>query len=297
MQLDKFKVQLAVVLNDQRLLGDYTATEKLDGVRAVALKYADGFHLFSRQGREITGLNDVISDLNSADIEHEVLDGELLVSRRSRDASADFRKTMSITNTKGDKTGIKYHIFDVERSREAFLNHFSINMYSERRTTLNRLKTALKGRKNVTVVPELYTGSDMSEIHKIYDDIITRGGEGVVLNRNSAMYHFGRGNDMLKIKQQYDNDGKIVGFKRGLGRFSNNLGALEVTYKDTVVILGTGFTDANRQYIWDNQDSLIGSIVTYKFTSETHDNQGNINLRFARFVSLRPDKNDPNFEN
>lgn len=296
MRLDKFKVQLAVVLNDQRLLGDYTATEKLDGVRAVALKYADGFHLFSRQGREITGLNDVISDLNSADVEHEVLDGELLISRRSRDASADFRKTMSITNSKGTKTGIKYHIFDVERSREAFLNHFSINMYSERRTTLNRLKMALKGLKNVTVVPELYTGSDMSEVHRIYDDIITRGGEGVVLNRNSAMYHFGRGNDMLKIKQQYDNDGRIVGFKRGLGRFSDSLGALEVTYKDTVVTLGTGFTDADRQYIWDNRDSLLGSIATYKFTSEKHDNQGNINLRFARFVSLRPDKNDPNFE-
>lgn len=297
MQLEKFKVQLAVVLNDQRLLGDYTATEKLDGVRAVALKYADGFHLFSRQGRELTGLNDVIIDLNSANIEHEVLDGELLISRRSRDASADFLKTMSITNTKGDKTGIKYHIFDVERSREAFLNHFSINMYNERRMTLNRLKMALKGRKNVTVVPELYTGSDMSEIHRIFDDIITRGGEGVVLNRNSAMYHFGRGNDMLKIKQQCDNDGKIVGFKRGLGRFSDSLGALEVTYKDTVITLGTGFTDADRQYIWDNQDSLLGSIATYKFTSETHDNQGNINLRFARFVSLRPDKNDPNFEN
>lgn len=297
MQLDKFKVQLAVVLNDQRLLGDYTATEKLDGVRAVALKYADGFHLFSRQGREITGLNDVISDLNSADIEQDVLDGELLISRRSRDASDDFRKTMSITNTKGDKTGIKYHIFDVERSREAFLNHFSINMYNERRTTLNRLKMALKGRKNVTVVPELYTGSDTSEIHRIYDDIIARGGEGIVLNRNSAMYHFGRGNDMLKIKQQYDNDGKIVGFKRGLGRFSDSLGALEVTYKDTVVTLGTGFTDADRQYIWDNRDKLIGSIVTYKFTSETHDSLGNINLRFARFVSLRPDKNDSNFEN
>lgn len=297
MQLDKFKVQLAIALSDQRLLGDYTATEKLDGVRAVALKYADGFHLFSRQGREITGLNDVIRDLNSADIEQEVLDGELLISRRSKDASADFRKTMSITNTKGDKTGIKYHIFDVESSREAFLNHFSINMYSERRTTLNRLKTALKGRRNVTVVPTLYTGSDTSEIQKIYEDIIVRGGEGVVLNRNSAMYHFGRGNDMLKIKQQYDNDGKIVGFKRGLGRFSDSLGALEVTYKDTVVTLGTGFTDADRQYIWDNQDSLLGSIVTYKFTSETHDNRGNINLRFARFVSLRLDKNDPNFEN
>lgn len=44
-------------------------------------------------------------------------------------------------------------------------------------------------------------------------------------------------------------------------------------------------------------DSLLGTIVTYKFTSETHDNQGNINLKFARFKSLRLDKDEPNFEN
>lgn len=295
--MNDFKVQLAQKTNlDKPLLESYTVTEKLDGVRCIAIRQGNIWKFFNRSGREITELTDIKKELTATDPDCEVLDGELIVSERTDNATNDFRHTISIVNSQHEKAGVTFHIFDVLERSKTFLEQARTNSYIERRKLLERLNRLVKYMPHLTVVPVLYQGRDVAEIKRAFSSIVANGGEGVMLNNDMKPYSYSRSRALLKVKQQYDNDGVITGFTKGTGQFSDSLGALLVTYHDAEIKIGTGFSNEQRDYIWHNQDSLLGTIVTYRFTSESTNDQGNNSVRFARFVSLRDDKNTVNYE-
>ena len=61
------------------------------------------------------------------------------------------------------------------------------------------------------------------------DEIVTKGGEGLMLHRADSLYHSGRSGDLLKLKPWQDAEATVVEILHGKGKFSGMMGSLLVT--------------------------------------------------------------------
>jgi hypothetical protein len=120
-----------------------------------------------------------------------------------------------------------------------------------------------------------------------FGNVISKGGEGVILKDIDSGYFFGKRNDrMLKIKEEVTKDLLVVGFLKGEGKYSDTLGALVVQGKNGVRHSVSGMTDAQRD-MWFVMPSLIhGKVVEVKAMKELPDGS----LREPRFKCIREDK-------
>ena len=119
------------------------------------------------------------------------------------------------------------------------------------------------------------------------------GGEGLILRNPDGVYKFGRSTPKqqlsIKVKFFEQDEFEIVGFEERytntnettineLGYTSrsshkdnlvptNTLGSLVLKCGDTTFKCGTGFTDEQRQEIWDNRDKYLGKLVSVRYMS------------------------------
>lgn len=276
-------------------LNNIYVTEKLDGVRTIAMWSSDdnSFKLFSRSGKEFTGFDDILNDLNNLD-KNFVYDGEMLIKEGSDKAEDSFRETMKIIGAdNSDKSLVAFNIFDVI-DNDGFSIGESKLSYKDRRDIIDSLPTT----DNILTVPVLLIANDFEEIKDKFNELVSGGAEGVMLNKADSKYLSKRHNGILKYKQVYDSEGIVQGVFEGSGEATGKLGGIIVNYKETTVRIGTGFTDQQRTEYWNNPDLIIGKLAQYRYTSVSHNqNNDEVSLRFARFISLREDKNEESFDN
>lgn len=122
------------------------------------------------------------------------------------------------------------------------------------------------------------TMQELFEFTQVFD------GEGVVLKPVDGLYY---GEPYIKNKGSDEFDVKVVGFQEGTNKYQGSLGALIVEDPETLVRskVGTGFTDQERQDIWDNQEMFLGSTVSV----EVHELSPKGALRGPRFIEFHPD--------
>lgn len=276
-------------------LNNIYVTEKLDGVRTIAMWSSDdnSFKLFSRSGKEFTGFDDILNDLNNLD-KNFVYDGEMLIKEGSEKAEDSFRETMKIIGAdNSDRSLVAFNIFDVI-DNDGFSIGESKLSYKDRRDIIDSLPTT----DNILTVPVLLVANDFEEIKDKFNELVSGGAEGVMLNKADSKYLSKRHNGILKYKQVYDSEGIVQGVFEGSGEATGKLGGIIVNYKETTVRIGTGFTDKQRTEYWNNPDLIIGKLAQYRYTSVSHNqNNDEVSLRFARFISLREDKNEESFDN
>ena len=266
-------------------------TEKLDGIRCVAVVKENGVQMFSRQGVPIEGLVDVnkwllfIRDHVGKDF---VFDGELLISGRDDIPSKEqYKRTTMIVRREGIKRDITYNVFDV-LDLDAFESRSCEMPYYQRRQKLDSYCMCLKGLHEVVPLPVLYHGTDTSMIMRHLNAQRTLQHEGVMINLADETYQFGRTNALLKVKVMQDCDLEIIGFEAGKGKFEGTLGALVCDYKGTPVGVGSGLTDEDRRMFWDHQDEYLGRVATIQYFESTHDKDGKESLRFPVFKDICP---------
>lgn len=309
-QVPDFAVQLAkniddsVIQNklskDKESLGLFYITEKFDGVRCIAFIKNGSVQLFKRSGREITDAPEITEELlNIFGNSEHVLDGELLITNSSGRAEDAFRETMTIVGSKDKKIGLTYHVFDELTSVDRFLTQDATRTYELRRNVLESLSGTLNKQPHLRVVDYLYYGNNIDEAYRLRDEIVDRGGEGVMLNTADSIYQFKRTGDLLKLKQLSENDGVIKGVYEGEGENTGRLGGIQITYKDTIINIGSGFSRDERIDYWAHPEKLIGKVASYKFTTESTDQNQDTNVRFGRWKGLRPDKSakDVSYDN
>ncbi|WP_273715101.1 hypothetical protein [Leuconostoc mesenteroides] len=288
-------------------LGNVSITEKLDGVRCIAICHNQQVTIRTRDGREITGLTEIITELVTLDVDG-VFDGELLADIATNDtnrAEDVFRATMKIVGSKSEnKIGLVYHMFDYISSVDDYLVNQNDESYSQRRQALNNQMNAVEALPHLSIVPVLATNTvssidDMTPIFEMANNVIANGGEGVMLNNNESSYEFKRTNALLKVKQVSENDGEVVGTFEGQGALTGLLGGIIVRYKNSTVRVGSGFTLEERQEYANNPDQLIGRMATYAFTTESRNEKGELSVRFPRFKAFRIDKTpkDASYDN
>lgn len=285
--IESWEVQLGSSYEKFKLKDDewFSLSQKLNGNRGSFYNNK----LISRQGKEFTGMQHIISDLNQLGIGW-FYDGELI--RKNIDNVSDgenFRIGTGIINSDAEvKEEIKFVIFDYFPESELRDGHSNAK-YKVRRKMLNELRKIIeeKGLKNIEIVTMVYEGTDQTQIMKWLDYAVEHGWEGLMLNKDST-YKCKRTTDLIKIKRFYTMDLPIVEVLEGDGRLKGTLGALVVKYKDNTVNIGSGFNDETRREFWEDKDNIVGRIVEVKYKEISRDKKTGLeSLQFPIYVGLR----------
>ena len=101
-----------------------------------------------------------------------------------------------------------------------------------------------------------------------------------------APYKFGRGYEIMKMKEFHDVDLPIESLEEGTGKHVGKLGSVRVNLNGVDVNVGSGFSDELREKIWADQDSFVGRIIEVRYQEVTPDGS----LRFPTFVCFRNDR-------
>ncbi|WP_078415183.1 DNA ligase, partial [Campylobacter pinnipediorum] len=171
---------------DQNISGWY-ASEKLDGIRA----YWDGKNLQSRQGKIINAPSYFLKALPDF-----ALDGELYTK------TDEFEKIQSIVmdqipNEK-EWENITYNVFDVPNTNGGLIKRLKVlNDYIDKNNNNNNIQRYIK------LIPQRLI-KDKKELDSFLDEIISSGGEGVVIREPNSKYIKSRSNLNLKYKRFID---------------------------------------------------------------------------------------------
>ena len=274
----------------------FSLSVKLNGVRGT---FFDG-KMFSRQGKEISGLEHIIADITQLfpNADEWVLDGELV--RKNTDGLSDNENFRIGTGLLGqddaDKSCMQFVVFDFLPKKE-FTQGESVLTYKDRLNALKELEKKITDLKltAVTVVEILYTGNDASRIDFYLDEMVSEDKEGLMLNRDSK-YSCKRHNGILKVKRFYTVDLKVTGVEEGSGRNAGRLGAFVVDYKGNTLNVGSGMSDEQREAFWSQRESMPGRVIEVKYKEESSDKKtGLFSLQFPIFVSLREEGKDESY--
>lgn len=274
---------------------EYYLTEKLDGNRCIASYNfeLDRWEFFSRSGRPLK------VDFNMADLPEDItFDGEILsIEQIESPSQENFNKLSGLVNSKElNKTRLIYMIFDIManisyKERRAFIKGICAdkidNIISSNVRILPVLAICTKAHLNATVQHYL-------------DKITSRGGEGVMINLGSWSYQHKRTDKLLKVKNVYTMDMKVIDVLPGTGKNEGLVGSLECWACDAghhnqySCNVGSGLNDYQRNEWAVHPEKIIGKIVEVAYFSVSQNKETRNGtcyaLRFPRFKRVREDK-------
>lgn len=272
----------------------FSISHKLNGSRCL---YYKG-DLYTRSGKKYTGVEHIVNDLKRVLINPNiVVDGELV--RKNIDNKSDsenFQIGVGIANSKAEtKEELKLVIFDMI-TVDDFEKGKSKLTYSERKKSIKLFKTIIQqlNLKNLSVVDMFYEGTDQTQIWKWLDYAEEHDLEGVIVNLD-APYECKRTKNLIKVKLFKECDIRCTRIESGTGRNLNTLGAIICDYKGFICRVGSGFTDEQRNYYYNNPNEIVDKIVTVKYKEETKNKNGGVSLQFPIFQNVRFDKTEPNY--
>ena len=250
-------ILLANVLGQHIDPAAYLVSEKYDGVRAIW----DGKTLRFRSGRTVSA-----PDWFLARLPAEKLDGELWLARDAFERLSGYvRKTSPLDE---DWRQIKYMIFELPDGTGTFADR------------VKRIQTIVGDAKWPQLVAvEQFKVADRATLKRRLDEVVSAGGEGLMLHLADAAYVTGRSDVLLKLKPAFDTEAIVVEHIRGKGKYAGQMGALRVQMPNGKRFnIGTGFSDAMRK-----NPPPVGTNVTYTYRGLT--NKGT--PRFASFLRVR----------
>jgi DNA ligase-1 len=284
--IPKFEVMLAkdgkkCKKLDSILKKGCSVSPKLDGYRCLAIVENGSVSLHTRNGDMYQNFPVIEEALKSAcNGGNYVFDGEIMSDNFNKMQQSAFASTRG--TTVGD---VRYHIFDMIPNVEWITDDFKTPAF-------DRYKTLAEWFKGVTtdrLVPvEREIAYSLSAVLTAERKYINAGYEGAMVNPNIPYYKGKKSNKMLKFKTMLSMDCEIIGFYEGTKRLEGTLGGLIVKQENEVKCeVGTGFSDADRIYIWENQAKFLGRVVEIQYQDLTEKEQ---RMRFPSAIRWRIDK-------
>lgn len=283
-------VQQAYPISDKNRPKDgewFALSQKINGNNAG---YYKG-QLISRQGKPFKGLDHIIKDLKQLpNIDSLFINGELV--RKNYDNLTDndnFQIGTGIINSDdSDKSCIKFIIYEIIPIEE-FEKGESKYTYKQRRSLvlepyahiIEKLDT-----DNIEILPIEYEGTDQSVIEPMLQEAVEKGWEGLMLNKDTKWKNK-RNNGILKIKAFKNADILCTGVVEGEGKYKGTLGLIKCDYKGYELGVGSGFTDEQRRYYWNNPNEIVGRVVQIKYKEETKNKNGGVSVQFPIYQCTR----------
>ena len=293
-----WEVQQAYPLSEKNEPKDgewFALSQKLNGNNC---SYYKG-KLISRQGKEFTGLQHIIDDIEKLP-KHEdfFFNGELM--RKNIDNLPDDQNfqigTGIINSDNEDKSCIYFKIYEVLPVEEFEKGESKLTYKDRRHNVLDPLSVAIyrAGLENIRVVSTIYEGIDKSKIQELLDEADSEGWEGLMLNKDTKWKNK-RNNGILKVKSFKHADILCTDVVEGDGKYKGTLGLIKCDYKGFELGVGSGFTDQQRDYYWNHRNEIVGKIVQIKYKGETKNKQGGLSVQFPIFEIVRNDKTEPSY--
>lgn len=270
--------------------GPYYITEKLDGNRCIA-GYNDSvgdWEFYSRSGKPMRVY------FNMSMLPKFLFDGEVMTREQYLHPSQEnFNGASGTINSHRKDKDLVYIIFDIIAPSLP---------YTARRALLNEMCT---GHSNeVVILPVLDyadTWEELTELApQLRNEVTSRGGEGIMINVGDALYQQKRTDVLLKYKDVFSMDMRVVGLTEGTGKNEGLVGALECVAegdgKKYQCSVGSGLTDWMRINWANDSRGIIGKIVEVEYFSVSQDSNTRgtnvYSLRFPRLKRVRMDKNE-----
>ncbi len=224
----------------------WLCTEKIDGVRAYWNH--NKCNLYTRKGNVIECPKWFKEHLPR----HIDLDGELWIGyEQFNKVSGIARKHVPIDEEWQD---VKYIVFDVPVPNIP---------YEERVVMYSNIVKDLPDNFEY-LVPKPVT--DLDHLLKTLVYMENKGAEGLMIREPGSMYERKRSSCLLKVKSFKDDEGIVVGYEKGKGKYSDLVGTIVLKHKNGQLIhLGTGLTDEDRE-----NPPPLGTMITYKYFEENN---------------------------
>ena len=290
--IPKFEIMLGEQLNeDVDFNRNYILTKKLDGVNLTCFKDGNSISFFTRQGKQVEGLDNLIEQYK--ELPDGVYFGEALYSNEeeAKDRKELYRLSTGELNSKRVFKKITHWIFDYQTLEEWNSEKFT-TPYANTIHTLENI--FLKKYKNIKMVPFVYQGTGKEIAFELLRRAKEDGWEGLVLRYSSSVYQKKRSSDFIKLKTFTEYDLRIIAVKPY--KHPGKLGAF-ICEDDTHTVkasVGGGYSDEQRIEFWKNKENLIGKIIEVKTMEITENKAGEKSLRFPTFIRFRDDKTTTN---
>jgi len=226
-------LQHAQIYKDQNITG-WVMSEKLDGIRG----YWDGKTLLTKRGRVLYPPKEFTKNFPPF-----ALDGELW-SRRQ-----DFEYIQShVLKQEDEWENISYYIFEVPHATGDFYERLAkAEKWFQRHPDLHvhilRQKACLNTK----------------QLQTFLDEVVTKGGEGVMIKNPDLDYISGRTSTILKVKRAQDMEGKVLMVNLDDSKTIMKSLTLEL-HNGIRFKLGNGFSNDQRK-----KPPMVGSKVTFKY--------------------------------
>ena len=267
-------------------------SEKFDGYRARWMP--NDRHFLSRSNKVYSGTPEWFMNV----MPNEYLDGELFAGRENFQDMGVVRKK----NPEDEEwLPIKYFVYDLPEDKGTFEERVVKlkKIVTQATKVWEKVKKDLPEPFSNIPCPIVFTDQikikSMKHLDDIYKDVLSKGGEGVMIKDPVSIYEDKRSDYMLKYKPCFDAEAVIVDYKEGHGKYEGLLGAFVckplINYGNYSVVDDTEdneFTlsgmddDVRGSYLETHPE---GTVVTYEYSGKTDNGKP----RFARYLRIRDD--------
>jgi ATP-dependent DNA ligase len=286
-------VQPQLAKTAKKLQGTYYADVKYDGIRAQFHRDENGHVcIFNRKGVDIT---EKFADLDvqswGEEYDEFILDGEI-VPIDDEGNVLEFKEIMPRIHGKTpevrNRVAVKAIIFDILTFNKQDTYNFGYG---------NRLDTIRMHFPNVNITDTKVVNGE-EEIREAYNKAIKDGFEGLVLKGANQVYEPGKRSWLKHKPALVDLDCEIMDATMGSGKRAGHYGSYLIGVRidgelTPVGSVGTGFTEDDLRLVHEYHDNNVVTIMEVHADIVTQDQEGNIGLRFPRFIRLRTDKDTP----
>jgi len=276
------------ILDELERAGGSTAERKVDGA-SVELRIVDGSprvfsHRVSKRTGQLVEHTDRLVHLDAArteGLEDTRVRAEAWHPRGVNFLSGTLNSSPERARQVQRSAGpVRLQIFDITRYKGKDVSKLP---YAERRALYEEVAKEMAS-PHVKPVRSVKTG--FSRFYEQQVSLKHTPTDGVVVKRGDMGYDE---KPWIKVKPSDLADCTVVGLSEGAGKHDGRLGALTVTTpEEKRVQVGTGFSDWERQWIWDHRDEIPGEVARVDF----HVRHGKRTDTGPRFDSWHPDKSE-----
>jgi len=272
-------------------------SRKLDGVRCIAYVDESGEpKFFSRSGKEFDTLGKIAKQIKKAGLRKIVLDGEICMVDENGDE--DFQGIIKEIKRKDHTIQTpKFLVFDILHQDE-FDNKISDRIFSERQDELETFFNTYDFDGFIEQVYQFYVDSE-EDLQDHMDTAVQFNWEGLML-RKDAPYQGKRSSDIMKVKKFHDAEYVVIDTENAINRVIVNGREVEeemlrnviVEHKGNRVQVGSGFSQDQKRYYYQNPEEILGRTITVQYFEETTDQNGNHSLRFPVIKAIYENNRD-----
>lgn len=285
-----FEVALAATYNDDtkkkvKWSDRWFVSRKLDGCRCICIMNANGdVNFYSRAGNEFETLGAITAELSRIP-QNLVLDGEICMM--DENGNEDFQGIMKEIKRKNHTIRRpKFVVFDMLTVGE-FGSQTSVRTFSERQEAMNAWFENYAGELDFVTPLEQVKVDTEDEFQEHLAHATASKWEGLML-RKDAPYQGKRSNDIMKVKQFFDNEYVVVDVQMGPNRVIVDgveveeimLRNVVIEHKGCRVAVGSGFNQEQKRHYFKSPGDILGKTITVQYFEESINQDGGFSLRF-----------------